>query len=115
MKFYYLFLFLSLFVQTPEAESLIVSVQSAVAQLGHGSVEVTQGRSSIDVYVKCKGKFTVQLVRMSDGVQVDGDRGFGHDVFRFEQSVLSAGSYEVRVVFIDEAFRVEAVCIEVKE
>ncbi len=115
MRLYYLFLFVGIFAQTPEAEFLMTSAQAAMTQLGHGSVEVTQGRSSVDVYVKCEGRFTVQFIRLSDNVEVGNGSGVEYREFSYERSLLSAGSYEVRVVFIDEAFRAEAVRIEVRE
>ena len=113
MKFYYLFLFVGLFAQTPEAEFLMTSAQAAMAQLGHGSVEVTQGRSSVDVHVKCEGRFRLQLIRLSDGVVMDARSGAEYGEFLYERTSFLVGSYEVRVVFIDEAFRTEAVRIEV--
>ena len=115
MRLYYVFLFVSLFVQTPEAEFLMSRAGISAVQHYHGSVEVTQGRSSVDVRVKCEGRFLLQLVRVSDEVVVDSEGGVDYGEFSYERSRLSASSYEVRVVFIDEAFRVEAVRIELRE
>ncbi len=115
MKFYYLFLFVGLFAQTPEAELFMASVQSAVAQSAHGSVEVTQGRSGVDVRVKCEGRFTLQLIRLSDGVELRNGSGVQYGEFSYEQSLFSTGAYEVRIIFIDESSRTKAVRIEVQE
>jgi len=115
MKLLYGFLFLCLFAQTPEAEFLTASSYVSMAQYGHGSVEVTQGRRYIHVRVKSEGRFDVQLIRSSDRVQVDGGDGAIHHVFHFDQSSLAAGQYQVRVVFIDEALRAKTVLVEVKE
>jgi len=112
MKLYYCFLFLCLFAQTPEAELLTTSAEVSMAQYGHGSVEVTQGRGYIHVSVKGEGAFTVQLIRVSDSRLVDGGRSADEDVFHFEKSTLSVGLYEVRVVFLDEVIRVD---VEVNE
>ncbi len=115
MKFCYLFLFLSLFAQTREAELLMSCTEIDMVQYGHGSVEVMQGRHHIDVDVKCEGKFVVRLIRLSDDVELAVRGGMSGGEFRFEQSPPLQGWYEVRVVFIDERARVEKVRFEMKE
>jgi len=115
MKLYYLFLFFCLFTQTREAELLMSCTEIGMVQYGHGSVEVMQGRHHINVGVKCEGRFVVQLIRVSDGVEVAVRGGVSEGKFRFDQSSFPAGLYDVCVVFIDEAFRVERVRLEVKE
>ena len=108
----YFSLAFSLFVQTPEAETLLTSTDALVMSMGHGAVDVVQGRSSVDISVRGEGEFTFELIRLVDRLPVDSVEGKSYGSFRYSKLELGSGVYLVRAFFdgkpIEAYFWVEA-------
>lgn len=109
---FYISLAFSLFIQTPEMETLLTPTNALAMSKGHGAVDVVQRHAHVDVHVSGEGEFTFWLIRLADGKLVDSDKGESSDVFRYSKSELGNGEYLVRVIFdgkpIKAYFLVEA-------
>ena len=100
---YYFSLAFSLYVQTPEAETLLTSNDALVMNMGHGAVDVVQGRSSVDISVRGEGEFTFELIRLTDRLPIERSEGKDYGLFQYPKLELGSGAYLVRVIFDGES------------
>jgi len=100
MRFYYLFLAISLFAQTPEAERLTTVLTQEINR-EHGSVIIVQGRHDVEVKVLSRGAFTFELLRLNGERVITGESRESSDVFTYSKSSLGTGGYMAHAVFAD--------------